>query len=347
MSASSAIGWQRRHCRRRRRAGRCARIALAALMSCIGVGVGGRGAEAQSQPKFEFAKNDGAAAPSGGAEPPPIEWKAQAKGGALLSTGNSQSRGVTFGVTVSRKEGNNRVALEGGLAYGRSNVLTPVIPDPAMPTIVAVDRTTVDTTNNWVGKGRYDRFFTANNSGYVSGQVAADKIAGKAFFGGGQAGYSRQLLKDDHHLLVAEIGYDLSFERYVQQPMRVLAPITIHSARVFVGETLKLSPETGITGNVEALFNLNREGKAIDVDTRQAGVAAFQDTRVVGKVGLTTTLRKKLSIGLGFTVRYDQNPAPLPVPKGAPAGAMYGAGAEPFAEKVDTLAEATLIYTFL
>ena len=70
-------------------------------------------------------------------------------------------------------------------------------------------------TNNWLVKGRYDRFFTANNSGYAAASAAADKIAGKSFYGGGQVGYSRQVYKSPMHLLVAELGYDFSHERYV------------------------------------------------------------------------------------------------------------------------------------
>ncbi len=77
------------------------------------------------------------------------------------------------------------------------------------------------------------------------------------------------------------------------------------------------------------------------------GVDAFHDTRVVGKLGLTTTVMKRLSVGFGFTLRYDENPAPLPIPSGAMAGAHFADGFVPFAEKVDTLTEINLIYTFL
>jgi len=282
-----------------------------------------------------------------------VEWKAQAKGGFLLTTGNSQSQNATFSVSASRKEGNNKLALDGGLAYGRSNIRTPVFatPDPTMPmmppTITGINRQEVTTTNNWVLKGRYDRFFTANNSGYASGQAAADKIAGKSFFGGGQAGYSRQVLKNEVHLLVAELGYDFSYERYVQQPMKTLDPVSIHSARLFVGDTLKLSTATGFTASVEAFFNLNKEGKAINFDTHQPGVDPFKDTRLVGKAGITTTLVKSLSIAFMFTLRYDQNPAPLPIPSGSPPNAMFDPNILPFAEKTDTLTDITLIYTFL
>jgi hypothetical protein len=278
--------------------------------------------------------------------PPPadlVEWKAQSKGGMLITGGNSQSKNFTFGVNGFRKEGNNKVALEGGLAYGTSNA---AVADPnANP--VQLHREQVVSTNNWAAKGRYDRFITKNNVAYASGQAAADKIAGKTFFGGGQVGYSRQLVDDKWNIVVAELGYDFSYERYIQQAGQTVDPVAIHSARILVGETLSLSKETGVTASVEALFNLNKETKAINVNDGSPGVKAFKDTRVNAKVGLSTNLWKQLSFGFSFALKYDQNPAPRPIPKGAPAGATFAPGdANAFADKVDTLTEATLIYTF-
>jgi hypothetical protein len=308
---------------------------------------------AQTDPKFEFAK---AEAPK--PEAPPVEWKAQAKLGALITGGNSQVRSVLVGVTASRKAGPNRLSLEGGVAYGTTNVITPevVTPTPPMtgpPLIEGLPRQNVTTTNNWLARGRYDRFFSENNAGYATGQGAGDEIAGKSFFGGGQIGYSRQLLKNEANLVVAELGYDFSYERYVQVPGKTLDPVSVHSLRVFAGETLKLSAATGINASVEALFNVNKEGKALDHNTGQPGVDPFKDTRVVGKLSLSTTVWKSLSIALGYTLRFDQNPAPRPIPGNAPAGAMYDAtafaatGGVPFSDSVDHLGEATLIYTFL
>jgi hypothetical protein len=295
---------------------------------------------AQTDPKFEFGKVE---------EVKAVEWKAQAKCGLLLTTGNSQSQNATLSASASRRDGNNRLTLDGALAYGRSNIRVPVLDPnmPATPTITSIDRRQVTTNNNWIAKGRYDRFFTANNSGYTSAQVAADQIAGKSLFGGGQAGYSRQVIKNDRNLLVAEIGYDFSYERYVEQPGKTLDPVSVHSARFFVGDTLKLSTVTGFTASVEAFFNLNKEGKALNVNTGQPGVDPFKDTRVVGKAGISTTLVKSLSIAFLFTLRYDQNPAPLPIPSGSPAGAMFATGFLPFADKTDTLTDVMLIYTFL
>jgi hypothetical protein len=288
------------------------------------------------------------APPPAPVEPPAVEWKAQAKGGVIFTAGNSQTTNGTLSLIASRKQGGNKVTIDGNVAYGTSNVLTPVFGDATMPmAITSLERRSIESTNLWNTKARYDRFFTPNNTAFLGALAGGNRIAGKSFTGGFQVGYSRQVYKSDMHLFVAEIGYDFSHERYITQPGRVADPVTIHSARAFVGETLKLTPETGLTASLEALFNLNQEGSAINVNTMMPGVGAFKDTRVNGKVGFSTTVRKSLSVALGLTVKYDQNPAPRPVPSGSPAGAAYADTFRPFADKTDVLSEATLIYTFL
>ena len=316
-------------------------------------------AVAQTTPTFVYGKPDDpkpvvatVVAPPAPPPPPAVEWKAQVKGGFLMTSGNAQTTGASVAGNVSRKEGNNRLTFDAGAAYGRSNVVAPVIVTdmtvtPATNTITSIGRTNIETNNNWFTKGRYDRFFTPNNSGYVSAQAAGDEVAGKSFYGGGQIGYSRQVYKSEMHLLVAEIGYDLSYERYVQNPGPTHDPVTVHSARIFAGETLTLTKATGITASVEALFNLNKEGSALQYPNGTTGVDSFKDTRVNGKLGLTTTLYKRMSISFGFLLRYDQNPAPLPIPSGSPAGAAFAPGFVPFADRVDTQTSATLVYTFL
>ena len=300
-------------------------------------------ARAQTDPKFTFAKPEEAKPAA-----PAVEWKAQAKGGLLMTTGNSQTTNGTVGLIASRKQDGNKLSLEGALAYGKSTIASPMFAPTSPTTITGLNEASVVTTNNWRALGRYDRFFTANNAAYASGQTAADKIAGKTLAAGGQIGYSRQLVNTAHHLLVIEGGYDFSYERYVQQPGKTLDPVAIHSARLYAGETLKITPESGATASVETFLNLNKEDKALNVNPPHGpGVDALHDTRVIGKLGFSTTLWKSLSAAVGFTLRYDQNPAPRPLPPGAPAMATYAPDFQPFAEKVDTTTEVTLIYTFL
>ena len=283
-------------------------------------------------PKFEMGKPV--------AEPAP--WSAEAKGSLLVTSGNTQTRNAVFGARGERRFAAAKLVLDGQIAYGRSNVLVPRL-DPATPTqVVGFDRRTETTTNQWLARARGDRFFTENNAGYLLAQIAADEIAGKERFGGGQLGYSRRLVKNEQHEAVAELGYDFSFESH----LGAAEAVQIHSARVFLGETLKLSDATGANVGLEALFNLNEEN-ALNVSDRSNKVPAFKDTRLQGKVGLTTKLWENLSFAFGFTVRYDQNPALRPLPP-LPAGAMLAPTLPPpFADRVDTLTEATLVFTLL
>jgi len=308
----------------------------AGVLCALLAGTGAAYAQNVAVPTYEFGKVPEKAKPA-------VEWKVQAKGGFLLTSGNSQTGSGTFALDSSRQSGMNKLSLNGGVAYGRSRILVPVEDNTAT---TGLTRQTQTTTNQWRARGRYDRFITENNAAYALGQLGADRIAGKALFGGGQAGYSRQLIKNADHTLVAELGYDFSYESYVPSPGKTIDGVAIHSARFFVGELWTLSKETGITASGEALFNLNKE-QALNADDHTGatkGVDAFKDTRLTGKLGVTTLLHKSLSLALGFTVRYDENPAPLPLPPGA---MPYATGFLPFADRVDTLTEATLIYTFL
>ena len=165
-------------------------------------------AQAQNPPppKFELPKPPEAAK----APPPDVAWKVQSKGGLLLTSGNSRSQTATLQPGWLPPGGEQqavpqrRAGLRALDAVGRRDLTRPV------RTPTAIERgPAVTTTNHWITKGRYDRFFTLNNAGYVLGQLGADKIAGKRLYGGGQLGYSRQLLKNEQHTIVAEAGLRL------------------------------------------------------------------------------------------------------------------------------------------
>ncbi|HEY0706088.1 MAG TPA: DUF481 domain-containing protein [Polyangia bacterium] len=308
-------------------------LALAFLVA------GGASAQAQNVPPPKFTYE----------QPPPApvdEWVAQAKGSLLVTSGNTVTRNGLVGRRSSRRRGSNKASFDGQIAYGRSSIITPVF-DPANPmSIVGLDRREDTTTNQWHSKARYDRFFTANNSGYLLGQIGADKIAGKRLMGGGQVGFSRELLKNERHTTVAEIGYDFSYESYLAPAAKGKDPTQIHSGRLFVGESFAVTPDTGLFANAEVLSNLNRENALNYDDPTSDEVAPFKDTRLLGKVGVTTRLWKKLSFAFSVTWKFDQNPAPRQLPPGA-AGAMFAPTfATPFADRSDTLTEATLVFSF-
>lgn len=284
------------------------------------------------EPKFEFAKPEEI---NGVKDIKDVEWKAQAAAGLVLTTGNSRSFAVTGSINASRKDGNNKVGLEAAAAFARSETL--VFADKDMSGTVSadeLDRQTQTTAENWVAKLRYDRFFADTNSAFASGRIGADELAGKELFGGGQVGYSRQLVKNEHHELVAEAGYDFTYESYVNPTAEALA---IHSARLFAGYLGKLGEETGLSVSIEALFNLNNE-------TVPGGEAtAFEDTRLVGKAAITTKLAKRFDLRVAATAKFDNTPAPLP----AFAMVPFAAGFTPLADKLDFITEVQLIVSIL
>jgi hypothetical protein len=281
-------------------------------------------------PKFQYASGD----------PPkldvPAEKKLQAKGGLLYMAGNSEALTGSLGAQGSYQEAANRFAAEANAAYARTGFIVDrnanMLLEPGE--LEPVSRTT---SKLFSGKARYDRFLTLNNAVYVSGQALTDVPAGKELVAGGQVGYSRQLFKDERRRVVAEVGYDFSVERAAAAGADL---VQIHSGRLFLGSELKLSDSSGMFANLEALSNLNAE-KAPVAGTGE--VAAFDDTRLTGKIGLTTTLWKNLSFAFSFGARWDQAPAPLK----APGGTMFAPGFQPLADELDTTTEATLVVTFL
>jgi hypothetical protein len=90
------------------------------------------------------------------------DWKVQAKGGLIMTSGNSQSTNGILGVSASRRAKDNKVSLDGQIAYGRSRGLVPALNMDG--DIVGYDRRTDTTTNAWQTRARYDRFLTPNNS---------------------------------------------------------------------------------------------------------------------------------------------------------------------------------------
>lgn len=284
-----------------------------------------------------------AGAPPPPPPPPAIQWKAQAKAGLVSTSGNAQTTTLTAGANVSRTDTRNKLALEGAVAYGQSGLL--VATDANGDGLIErseFHRNTQTTVNNWAVRGRYDRFVTERQGAFVGASIGADRIAGKTVLAGGQAGWAAKLVKTASQELVAELGYDFSYEEY--QAPRV-KPNEIHSARARLGETLKLSQTAGLVASVEALANLNTEKNAPNAHAADpaAKVTAFEDLRVNGKLALTAAIRSDVSLSVGFQLRWDRNPAPLPAISGAPPFAPP----IPFAKEVDTETDAALIVTFL
>jgi hypothetical protein len=321
---------------------------IAAL--CIGLLPALASAQGEANPKFEYGKHE---------ELKKVEWKALVRAGLVYSTGNSQFTNVTAGFAASRKDTWNKFALDGGFAYARSSIF---IVDDANGDLLIQDnefyRSRSTSANKWDLKGRYDRFFTKNNSGYLAAYVGGDAVAGKEVVTGGQLGYSRQIIKRPRGELLGEVGYDASYENYSNPAQGTPGSVFIHSARLFLGGSYKLLENTSFNSSLEILSNLSQE-KVPNWQTGSDHVPGLEDTRINFKAGVSTKLWKNVSLGLTFGLKYDNNPALRPAPKGFafdeaafpirfPTGPTTGDGNHArFADRLDTITEAVLIVNFI
>ncbi len=298
----------------------------------IGIALWAQTASAQD-PKFAYPT-----APADDASKP--VWKASAQAGLILATGNANSLTVSGGASASRTDPSNKIALDVGAAYGSAT--TYVANDANGDKLLddkEIESSTQTSTKQWNVKLRYDRFFSKNNLGYIAALVGGNEPAGKLIYGGAQVGYSRQLIKTDRNELLAELGYDFTFEFYPGDPPPTPDRLLIHSLRVFVGHNLTLTKDTGLVTGVEGLFNLN----PLVAPGFAEEISPFRDARVNFKTALSTTVYKNLSFRFSFTARFDNVPAPRP----APTGFSYVSGFQPLAQKLDTLSEAALVVNFL
>lgn len=301
------------------------------MMKPLTVAIALSAAVAQAQvvdPKFEFAAKEDVDA---------VEWKAQSKAGFILATGNASSLSAAAGLNISRKASENRFGLEGNLAYVRSTLFLAVDANASGFIESEEIQPLVQTTSqSWLLKARYDRFFAEKNSIFVTARAASDVPAGKELLGGAQLGYNRRLYKTESSETSVEAGYDFQYEEYVVTE----AAVSIHSARVALQHSTKVGEANLFTVDLEGLANLNEE--TVPNPSGAATVPPLRDFRVNASANLTTNLSDRVGFGFTFKLRYDNVPAPRP-----PFAIPYAPGFVPFAERLDTVTEASLIVTFL
>jgi hypothetical protein len=264
------------------------------------------------------------------------EWIASAEAGLVVTTGTTDSTTATGGFKVSRKEGNNRFALEASGTYAKTGTL--VLNDlngngtiDNTGELVERDQVTAETL---ASKARYDRFLTTDNSLFVAALAGRDLPAGKRATYGGQLGYSRQLYKSKTSTTTGEIGYDFSREE-----LTVGEGISVHSGRLFIGHKAQLLAGADLDASVEALTNFNRE----TLPTGQDG-GAFNDTRVNVRLAISAKVSNSIAFQTSIESHFDNRPGPLTLPSGS---APFPMGFVPPAAEVETIMKVSLIYTFL
>lgn len=309
--------------------------ARAAILSCVAMTLLALSpsalAQPEAQPATEAPSATEAPAPAE-ASPDAVDWDALAQIGMVLTTGNSRSRSLSGAAKVTRKANKNKLGIELGGVYARTSAFLANDTDgDGDISEDELDRESTTIARAWAAKARYDRLLTEMDALYAAALASGDEPSGKTFVGGAQVGYSRFVIKRKQHELVAEAGYDFSYEDPV-----VGDGFAIHSARFFAGYLGKYTEETSLEAAVEALFNLN------ELDSSTGPVDRLEDTRINGKLAVTSTLYKSIHFRFGFEARYDRAPSALP-----PLAIPFEAGFVPEADTLDTKTEAALLVNFL
>ncbi len=252
-----------------------------------------------------------------------VEWKASASAGFTLAAGNANVLTLSGGANASRNDGKNLIALDLSGVYALVTVPSLIdretsgAPCAAMSMMNGcnglVDRgeevgsESKTTAGFLLFKGRYDRFFSPQNAGFLTAFSGLDVPASKKAIVGGQIGYSRTLVKSPLHEIKAELGADITYNNYVLADGAVgQANLFLASARLFLGYALSLGENTQFLAKAESLINLNRA----TIVERMAGPA--DATRVNANFALTTKVWQRLSFRFSFGLRYDNCPAPNP-----------------------------------
>ncbi|MEM9456002.1 MAG: DUF481 domain-containing protein [Myxococcota bacterium] len=207
--------------------------------------------------------------------------------GGIYSTGNARLLAITgLGRFRLRRERHQfRTELAGN--YGR----TAVDPDADPETSVA----------NVQGLMRYDFFFHPRFSAFLMGTARHDRFQGldlRLNIDPGIAAYAIQ--KPDHRLWF-EVGYDFQYDlrrddARVDAENGVLLPKTAvnHAARVFAGYSNNLSEYVTFDTGLEYLQS----------------VLVARRFRINWLSSLTTQLVDRVSVGLTFALRYENQPLP-------------------------------------
>jgi putative salt-induced outer membrane protein YdiY len=234
--------------------------------------------------------------------------------GGTVNTGNTQAWQANAGADFLMVRMPHELVGALAFAYGRAN-----------PPSDDLDKLQT-TVENLRTRARYDYFLTKMDALFVASAFRWDPFAGLNSRVQGEAGYARYFYKTDVHRFWAELGYDLTYDRYHRLPNPDYDPDTdpasemktpgghqvTHSARLFVGYDNRLTESVSYLGGAEVLMNVEQPR-----DTR-----FNMDNALRSKIGGNFALEFKLSL------QFDNVPVPG-------------------AKKLDTQTIASLIYNLI
>jgi hypothetical protein len=244
--------------------------------------------------------------------------------GLVWLAGNSQSIGFSGSALVGVKHWNNQFELSGGGAYVKTRNSRYGKGGPLTDDTVSAE--------NWLIRGRYDRYFFDKNTVFASFQSSGDRPAGYVYRIEPQAGYARLFFKSDHQLFRGELGYDYTYEHRVAGS--VPRNIDYHSGRLFLFYENKFTPVATFSEGLEMLEAVNHP----------------ESFRLNSLTSLSSQIYKNISVKVNFTLHFNNDPAlrPDPTEIDPATGMLYVLPADQtHFDKVDTQLDVVLAVTFL
>lgn len=211
--------------------------------------------------------------------------------GALAASGNARVVALTANGQYRFRRSDNQLTAAFAGNYSRS-----ALPGAPLTT----------TVGNVQGKGRYDRFFLVDWTGFFGVQARNDKFQGLDLRLQLDPGFGYYVVNEPKQLLWAELGYDylhdirrnedrIVLDKTGQPTGEVLDKTnTVHSGRAFVGYENQLNDAVTLTLGVEYLQGFS------NTDVRRLN----NDFKVSSKLG------SGLSLATSISVRYDSAPLP-------------------------------------
>jgi hypothetical protein len=216
------------------------------------------------------------------------ETTATVSAGGQLSTGNSQLAAVTGNGQLAIRRGENGFGASLIGNYGES---------------AAYGATPVDTTENLQGRLRYDRYLTDRLSLFLIGTGRHDRFQGIEFRLNVDPGAKYLFVNDSNTKLWGEVGYDMQYDYRLGSAVwgqGIDRKALDSSVRLFMGFKHSFNKSVTVTTGFEYLQSFVKS-QVEDLDN---------DSRINYDILFASQIGGGLSLGLGFSARYDYNPLP-------------------------------------
>ena len=207
--------------------------------------------------------------------------------GGVLANGNTEYYSVNGLVSGSYRVKRNKVTTELGANLGKSLVDADA---DGLLSDSERDAGYQETARKYWGDMRYDRFIGESASLYLLGGALVDPFAGYDLRANEQFGYSRVLIDKEETNLVAEVGFDVAEEYYVEG----IDPDSdvIFAGRLMAGLVHQFNENLSLDETVEVYEN----------------VLDFQDLRLLNNIALSAKLSDVFSVKLSNALTFDNQP---------------------------------------